>query len=418
MARLDSLWTRLGKDRPTRIKRGLMFGCGVLLLALIVWSFLPSPVAVDLGTVAKGRLEVTVDDDGETRVKERYVVAAPAAGRLERIAVEEGDPVVAGQTVLATILPADPSFLSARDEAQAEARAQAARASKAQADANLGRAKAALAYAKTELDRSRSLAKEGTIPQKALDQAELDVELKTAELDSAQSAVHVAAFDLASAEAALMGPNRGDTQGAVDKISGCCIEIRAPVTGMVLTRHHESETVVPAGEPLIDVGDPKDIEIVADLLSTDAVKLQPGAHVYIDHWGGPKVLNGRLRLIEPSGFTKISALGIEEQRVNVRIDITDPYEEWVTLGDGFRVEVRVVAWAGDDVIKVPVAALFRDAEGWAVFVDADGRADLRQVTIGHRNDREAEVLEGLKDGDTVILHPGDQVTDGVRVSER
>jgi len=414
MAFLGNIAARLGKDRPTRIKRGLLIVAGLLILGAIGWSFAPSPVSVDLGQVAKGRLEVTVDDEGETRVKERYIVAAPAAGRLERIAVEEGDPVVADETVLATILPADPSFLSARDEAQAEARAQAAQASKARADADLGRAKAALAYAKTELERSKRLAAQGTIAKKTLDQAELDVQLKAADLESAQSAVHVAAYELASAEAALMGPG----QGKADKVEGCCIVIRSPVTGRVLKRHHESETVVPAGEPLIDVGDPRDIEIVADLLSTDAVKLKPGAHVYIDHWGGPKALNGRLRLIEPSGFTKISALGIEEQRVNVKIDITDPYEDWSTLGDNFRVEVRVVAWAGDDVLKVPVAALFRDAEGWAVFVDHDGRAETRQVTIGHRNDLEAEVTGGLKQGDTVILHPGDQVKGGVRIVKR
>ncbi len=410
MALLDAL----GKDRPTRIKRGILGLIGLAILAVIAWSFMPSPVDVDTGPVTKGRLEVTVGDDGETRVRERYVVSAPAAGRLERLPVEVGDPVEANKTLLATILPADPSFLTARDEAQAEARAQAAQAAKDQADANLVHAKAALAYAKTDLERAQRLATQGTISKKALDQAKLNVELNEADLKSAQSAVNVAAYDLASAQAALMGPN----QGKADKIEGCCIDIRAPVTGRVLKRHHESETVVAAGEPLVDVGDPKDIEIVSDLLSTDAVKLKPGAHVYIDHWGGPKVLNGRLRLIEPSGFTKISALGIEEQRVNVKIDITDPYDEWSTLGDGYRVEVRVVAWAGDNVIKVPVAALFRDAEGWAVFVERDGRAARRQVTIDHRNDTEAEVLDGLKEGETVVLHPGDEVKDGVRITTR
>ena len=410
MALLDAL----GKDRPTRIKRGILGLIGLAILGVIAWSFMPSPVDVDTGPVTKGRLEVTVGDDGETRVRERYVVSAPAAGRLERVPVEVGDPVEANKTLLATILPADPSFLTARDEAQAEARAQAAQAAKDQADANLVHAKAALAYAKTDLERAQRLATQGNISKKALDQAKLNVELNEADLKSAQSAVNVAAYDLASAQAALMGPN----QGKADKIEGCCIDIRAPVTGRVLKRHHESETVVAAGEPLVDVGDPKDIEIVSDLLSTDAVKLKPGAHVYIDHWGGPKVLNGRLRLIEPSGFTKISALGIEEQRVNVKIDITDPYDEWSTLGDGYRVEVRVVAWAGDNVIKVPVAALFRDAEGWAVFVERDGRAARRQVTIDHRNDTEAEVLDGLKEGETVVLHPGDEVKDGVRITTR
>jgi HlyD family secretion protein len=414
MAGPGSIFAWLGKDRATRIKRGILSLVGLLILGAIVWSFMPAAVGVDIGPVVKGRLEVTVDDDGETQVKERYIVSAPAAGRLERVPVDVGDPVVAGQTLLATILPTDPSFLTARDEAQAEARAQAAQASKDQADANLVHAKAALAYARTDLARSESLAAQGTIAKKALDQARLNVELSEADLKSAQSAVNVAAYEFASAEAALMGPNQGKT----DKVSGCCIDIMSPVTGAVLKRHHESETVVPAGEPIVDVGDPKDIEIVADLLSTDAVKLTPGAHVYIDHWGGPMVLNGRLRLIEPSGFTKISALGIEEQRVNVKIDITDPYDEWSTLGDGYRVDVRVVAWAGDDILKVPVAALFRTAEGWAVFVDHNKHAMLRQVTIGHRNDTEAEVLAGLKEGDTVILHPGDQVKDGVRISAR
>jgi HlyD family secretion protein len=414
MSSVGSLLAKLGKDRPTRIKRGALILVGLLILGMIGWSFMPQPVSVDVGKVATGRLEVTVDDEGETRVRERYIVSAPAAGRLERIAVEEGDPVIGGKTVLATILPADPSFLTARDEAQAEARAAAAKASKARADADLGRAKAALAYSKTELERAKRLAAQGTIAKKTLDQAKLDVELKAAELESAQSAVHVATYELASAEAALMGPGQGEG----DKVEGCCIVIRSPVTGKVLKRHHESETVVPAGEPLVDVGDPRNIEIVADLLSTDAVKLKPGAHVYIDHWGGTTVLNGRLRLIEPSGFTKVSALGIEEQRVNVKIDITDPYEDWASLGDNFRVEVRVVAWAGDDVLKVPVAALFRDAEGWAVFVDHDKHAQLRQVTIGHRNDIEAEVTGGLKQGEIVILHPGDQVKDGVKIVGR
>jgi len=416
MALLDTLLAKLGKDRPTQIKRGLLILVGLMILGTIGWSFVPAPVAVDIGTVTRGRLEVTVDDEGETQVKERYVVASPAAGRLERIPVDAGDPVVAGQTLLATILPADPTFLSARDEAQAEARAEAARAAKAQADADLGRAKAALTYAKTELARAQRLAKQGTIPQKALDQAQLDVQLKSAELESAQSAVHVAAYNLTSAEAALMGPSQGKNPD--EKVSGCCIELRSPITGVVLRRHHESETVVPAGEPLVDVGDPNNIEIIADLLSTDAVKLKPGAHVYIDHWGGPRVLNGRLRLIEPSGFTKVSALGIEEQRVNVKIDITDPHDEWASLGDGFRVEVRIVAWAGDDVLKVPVAALFRDAEGWAVFVDHDSHAALRQVAIGHRNDLEAEVVSGLKQDEEVVLHPGDEIVDGKKISTR
>ena len=410
MALLDTL----GKDRPTRIKRGILGLVGLAILGAIAWSFMPSAVSVDVGPVTRGRLEVTVGDKGETQVRERYIVSAPAAGRLERVPVEVGDPVVANKTLLATILPADPSFLTARDEAQAEARAQAAQAAKDQADANLVHAKAALAYAKTDLERAQRLATQGTISKKALDQAKLNVELNEADLKSAQSAVNVAAYDLASAQAALMGPN----QGKPDKVSGCCIDILSPVTGRVLKRHHQSETVVPAGEPLVDVGDPKDIEIISDLLSTDAVKLKPGAHVYIDQWGGPMVLNGRLRLIEPSGFTKISALGIEEQRVNVKIDITDPYDEWSTLGDGYRVEVRIVAWAADDVVKVPVAALFRDAEGWAVFVDRDGRAVQRQVAIDHRNDIEAEVLSGLKEGEVVVLHPGDQVKDGVRITSR
>lgn len=396
-------------------RRALMAGIAAALAAVIVYAFLPQPVPVDLAAVARGALRVTVADEGKTRVVDRFVVHAPLAGRLRRIALEAGDPVKAGETVLAVIEPSDPALLDPRSRAEAEAREKAAIAARERAAAETQRAQTALRYARVELERARKLAATGDVSHQALDQAELGERTAAQEARAAGFAEQVAQFELETARATLMRAGGGDAARAE---ASHTVELRAPVDGRVLRVIEESETVVAPGSPLLEVADPRSLEVVVDLLSTDAVQVREGMAAALEGWGGPRPLAGRVRRVEPSGFTKISALGVEEQRVNVVIDLVDPPETWSALGDGFRVEARVVLWESRDALLVPTSALYRSKEDWAVYVVDGGRAHARAVRIGHRNDVAAEVEDGLHDGDVVIVHPGDRITEGVSVTAR
>ena len=391
-------------------------GFGVLLVAGLIYAFLPQPIPVDLGTVSTGAMRVTIGDEGKTRVREVYVVSAPLPGRAMRITHKVGDAVIGGDTVLATIEPADPAFLDLRSRTKADAEVKAAEAALALAEAEQDRARAELDFALAELSRAKRLAARKTISESALDRAVLESKTRRAALDEAKAATKVRAHELEIARASLIEAGEGLPDNGT--AAGCCVPVRAPVDGRILSVLHESAGIVEAGDPLIEIGDPQDIEVIVDLLSTDAVKVTPGADVLIEAWGGGETLRGRVRRVEPTGFTKVSALGIEEQRVNVLIDFVGPPAGWQQLGHGYRVQVQIVVWEKPDALRLPVGSLFRDGEDWAVFVAADGAAALRKVRIGQRNAAYAEVLEGLSDGDRVVNHPSDRIEHGVRVIAR
>jgi HlyD family secretion protein len=392
----------------------LLTAFGLGLVGLLVWAFLPGPIEVDLGRVERGELLVTVDHEGKTRVKDRYVVSSMLAGRLVRIGLKPGDAVAARKTLLAVIEPADPALLDVRARAQAEARVEAAKAAKRQAAVNVERARAAHAQATKELERARRLRPGGVVGAEEYESRLYRAETTAAEVRAAEFAVQIADFELEQAQAALIH-TRPRSPGETEPFR---FDVPAPITGVVLRVFQESATVVQPGTRLLEVGDPADLECEIDVLSADAVKVRPGQRVIIEHWGGERPLVGRVRVREPSAFTKVSALGVEEQRVNIIVDLVDPPAARPTLGDGYRVEARIVAWEGKDVLKVPAGALFRRGDDRAVFALERGRAVLRPVQVGHDNGLEAEVLGGLEEGDEVVLHPSDRIRDGVRVAPR
>lgn len=397
----------------------------VLLIAAIVvvglgYAFWPQPVDVDLAKVERGSLQVTVDEDGKTRIREMYLVSAPLAGRLLRIDMEAGDPVVAGRTLLATIEPPDPNLLDARTIAQAEARVKAAEAALKKMEPMTEQARAAQAYAEAELVRARKAG--NAVSKSEFENAEYEYRRTSEEQRSMRIQEEIAQFELEQAQAALLRtrPRDDDAAGKTipDGNGDWTFTIYSPINGSVLRVLQESAAVVTAGTPLLELGDPLDLEAEVDVLSRDAVKIHPGARVLLEHWGGEEPLVGRVRLVEPSGFTKISTLGVEEQRVNVIVDFVDPPATRQTLGDGFRVEARIVIDEADDVLKVPTSALFRVGKQSAVFKVVDGVARQEIVKIGRQNGLEAEVLDGLSAGDEVVIHPSDQVEDGVHLRQR
>lgn len=388
---------------------------GLGVVALIVWALWPQPVPIDLAPIGAGPLEVTVEDEGMTRIREVYTVSAPIGGKVLRSPLEVGDTVQADKTVVAAIEPTDPELLDVRSQRVNEAAVQAAQAAVDLAEAQLRQTEAQLKFAQSDLRRAEELASRNTISARALEKAKLDVTSAEAAVASAKATLEVRKRELESAKARLIQP------GEVNPNVGspfCCIQVRSPVDGRALKIITESEQVVQAGAPLIDIGDPRDLEIVVDFLSRDAVRIPPGAPARIESWGGDKILDAKVRRIEPTAFTKVSALGIEEQRVKVIIDFTGPPSEWKQLGHGYRIIARVVVWHGDDVLQVPLGALFRESDNWAVFVVQDGRAQRRLIKIGYRNLHAAQVIDGLKAGEQVVLHPSDRVHDGVSVVPR
>lgn len=390
---------------------------GLALLAALVWALWPEPRAVDLGQVTRGPLEVTLLAEGMTRVREPYTVTAPIAGTTTRAPVQTGDRVVGGETVVAVIQPADPGLMDARSRAQAEAAVAEARAAVQLAAANLARATSALDHARAQRDRGRVLAESGTIAQRMLEDLEQAVTAAQQARDAVAAEGDLAQAALLRAQAQLLGPGVQLVPGA-GVPSECCLRILAPHGGTVLEVTDRNARQVAAGMPLLTIGDLADLEIEIDLLSSDAVRVPPAAKARVERWGGPGVLDARLRRVEPAAFTRVSALGIEEQRVRLQLDLLAPPEDWPGLGDRFRVMVRLVLWQGAEVLQVPQAALFRHEGGWAVFRKLEGRAVLSPVTLGQRSEESAEILSGLEAGDQVVLFPASDLADGAAISAR
>ncbi len=393
------------------LKRIVGVAAAALVAGGIGYAFVPEPIPVEVGKADRGALRVTVLAEGKTRVKDRFVVSAPLTGRIPRIDLHPGDRVTLGAP-LVRVTPVEPPLLDARTRAQADAQVKAADAGKEQAERRLAAAEAALAFARTDTARIKALADGGSLPRVEGEAADLRLKTSEIDLESARFGVRAAYFQLETARAAAersKGTAPADPGG---------IEIKSPVAGRVLRVMQESAGIVVAGAPLLELGDPAALEVVVDVLSTDAVRIREGAAMIVERWGGDGALSARVRLVEPSGFSKVSALGIEEQRVNVVGDLVGSPAAWSALGDGYRVDVQIVTWEGADVLKVPSSALFRRGDGWAAFVAGPDRAASRPVEIGHRNALAAEIVGGLAPGDEVVLHPSDTLHDGARIVRR
>jgi len=373
--------------------------------ALLVLWLRPQPARVDTANAVRGPLQVTVDGEGRTRVRDRYVVASPVPGRLRRITLRRGDSVLQDQ-LIAQIesLPLAP--LDPRQRAEASARVNAAEDAQRESDAMVERAKAGYEQARRESERCEKLVAAGVISRQELERAQTAMDVAARELNAARSRSETAGHDVEVARSALLALGKNQKQSVTT------VQVHAPVSGRVLRVIEESERVISAGTALIELSNPSKLEVVIELLSTDAVKVKPGALVLIERWGGDSVLQARVRLIEPSAFTKVSALGVEEQRVNVIADFTEPAQ---TLGDGYRVEGRIVVWENENVLKIPSSALFRTGDGWSVFVVVQNKAYLRQVQVGQRTPFEAEVISGLEDAARVIVHPSNEISEAMRV---
>ncbi len=378
----------------------------------VAYGFRPSPVLVDAGRVTRGPLQATVEEEGMTRVADRFVVSSPVAGIARRIDLEVGDAVAKGRS-LVVVEPLQAGALDPRSRAEALARVAAAEAALAAAGENAREASAQDGYAQTRLGRTRSLFEAGLVTRDALDQAETEGGRAQAARRSAEFAVQVARHNLEAARTAL---RYSAAEGPAPPPGA--FSVRSPVAGRVLAIPHKSAGVVSPGQPLIEIGDPAALEVEVEVLSADAVRLKPGMRVLFDRWGGDLPLEGRVRVVEPAGFTKVSALGVEEQRVHVIAVIVSKPAGGGRLGDGYRLEARFILWEGRDVLQVPAGALFRHGDGWAAFAIEKGRARIRPVGIGHRGSLGAEVVSGLSAGETVVVHPGDAVRDGVRVRPR
>jgi HlyD family secretion protein len=393
-----------------RTARRALLGAFVLGATIaVVLALRPRPVPIDAARVERGALVVAIEETGTTRVKDRYVVSAPVGGSLSRTVLEPGDAVQEGD-VLAVIVPAPSALLDERGHAEAEARLGASLSALSQARAQASRASAARDLALQELARTRALVDSGSLARQALDQADFDARMRADEVSSAEFGMKVATAEVRLAQATLKGRDGARYDRQVNVVS--------PVSGRVLRVHQKSAAVVQAGAQLMEVGDPTALEVVVDLLTTDAVHIAPGTPATIEGWGGDAPLASRVRRLEPSAFTRPSALGVDEQRVNVVLVLTDPRERWAALADGYRVEARLVLWKGADVLKVPQGAVFRYGDGWSVFRIDGHTARLARVEVGHRGEREVEIVSGLRPGDVVAVHPGDRVKDGVRVEER
>lgn len=388
---------------------------GLTVAAAAAWYlFAAEPVAVDTAQAGRGAIEVTVTAEGETRVRDVYSISAPITGKLERLNLHVGDKVTKAQRV-ASLRPVDPPIRDVRSRLELAAATRAAEAAVGVAEAQVRQATSALGFARAEFDRASELVKRKVISQAAMDQAELNIRVKEAELKQAEASLELRRQELATARAREMEPLQLSATVSEDQ---CCMAVTAPVDGTVLRIVTESEQVVQAGAPILELGDTGDLEIVVDLLSTDAVGIVPGMAARIEDWGGEGFLEAKVRRIDPAGFTKVSALGIEEQRVNAILDFTGPREQRESLGHAFKVLVRIVKSRTDDALTVPIGTLFRHKGNWAAYTVEDGVARLKELDLGRFSMTHAEVLGGLSDGDTVIVHPGDQVADGVAVRQR
>lgn len=385
----------------------------IIVIAAIAFSFIPRPIPVDLITAAKAPFVVSIAEEGETRVRDVFKLSAPVTGRNQRVELSVGDHVEADKTVITRIEPIDPSFLDVRSQRQAVAEMQAAEAQRTYAAAELESAKVNLEFAKAELERAQRLQKINTVSLRTLEMADRNFKTQLAAVKVAEAALQMRDFNLERTRAQLISPEEAVSQrGNRDDLP-----IFSPVSGRILQVFHESEGVVQAGTLLVEIGDPRDLEIQVDLLSSDAVRVEEGQRVEISNWGGAGDLSGIVTRTEPFGFKKISALGIEEQRVNIIISLTSPPDQWQRLGHGYQLDTRIITWEGD-VLQLPLTALFRVGDRWAIFVESNGIATRRFVEIGERNDLNAEITANLSEGEHVISHPNNRITEGVSVAAR
>ncbi len=389
----------LPRSAQRHTRHWLPYAGAVVLVALITAGLWPRPLPIETARAAAGKLRASVNEEGKTRIKQRYVVSAPVTGQLRRIPFKAGAEVRAGETVVAVIEPVSPTLLDARTRTATEAKRDTALA-------NLEKARAGQRFAASDLRRLEKLQAEKMISVQELETAQLREASASKDQAAAESALRQAEAELA--EFAAIAP--AGTNTVVDPV-----QVKAPATGSVLHVFEENSRVVAAGTPLMEIGDPLDIEVVVEVLSRDGAMIPPGTPVELEQWGGGEPLRAQVRLVEPAAFTKVSALGVEEQRVNVVADLLTPPDQRRNVGDNFRVEARIIVWEARDALKVPAGALFRKGEQWAAFVVADGHARLRIVKAGRSSGTETQVLEGLKQGEEVILYPGSRVRDGQRV---
>lgn len=391
----------------------------LLIGGALTAAFWPRPVMVDLGEVTRGPMMVTIDEEGRTRVAEAYVVSTPVAGRLQRVQVDPGDPVVRGETVVAHMLPTNPAALDVRTREQAFAAVQAAEAALRVARADLNAAIANRDFVQTELDRAEQLAERQITSQAALDRARQNLRVSNAAVETSEAAIAMREADLANARAQLIGFDDQGLAAAIGNTRSDDIPLYAPADGRILRIMQQSETTLPAGAPIMEIGDiDGELEVVVDLISSDAVQVDVGDPVIIEDWGGTPSLAGEVRRIDPFAITEFSALGVEEQRVPVTVALTGPPEDRRALGHGYRVEARIVVWQEGDALRVPASALFRTGQDWSIFVTEDGVALLSTIEIGRNNGVVAEVIEGLEPGDHVILYPSTAIKDGTAIAQR
>lgn len=387
---------------------------GALLIFALLFLFWPKAVITDMAQVNKDSLQISISDEGKTRVHDIYVLSAPVTGYLRRIAAEVGDQVIISSTVVAQIEPIDPAFLDPRSEAQAKADIQTANSALSLAKAEVNQAQAELDFALAEYNRMSELRINNSVSERELDNAERAYKTRRAALATVQAALQMRVYELERTKALLLSPSTTQLEHGHCE----CMNITAPVSGRILKVLNKSEGVVTAGTPLVEIGDPKDLEIVVELLSFDAVKVEPGQTVIIKNWGGDEPLTGRVKHIEPIGFKKVSALGIEEQRVNVIIDLVSDLSKWARLGHGYQVDVDIVIWQQSELLTVPITSLFREQQEWAIFVANNNVAEKRMVQVGQKNAFRAQIISGLQEGDWFISYPNEQIEDGVKVVSR
>ncbi|WML91858.1 HlyD family efflux transporter periplasmic adaptor subunit [Thiothrix lacustris] len=397
----------------------MILGTGILLAVALTYAFWPRPVLVDMGQATQANMVVTIDEEAKTQVSDTYVLSAPIAGQLLRVDVEPGDSVEGGQTTVARMLPVNPAALDIRTRQQGLAAINSAEAALRMARADLNKARANQDLADTERERTSTLYARRLIAKAAFDQANNAARAAGASADMSKAAIAMREADLANARAQLIGFDDKSTPATSKQPDQHAIPLKAPVSGRILQVMQRSATTLTAGTPILEIGDvTNDLEVLVELLSTDAVKVAVGNRVLIDNWGGAYPLNGIVERVEPWGFTKVSALGVEEQRVNAIIQFTDPVERRASLGHGFRVEAQIVVWEAKDALTVPSSALFRDAGGWAVFTVDAGVAHLKMVKVGQNNGSQAQITEGVNAGDSVILYPGSGLVEGMQVAQR
>jgi HlyD family secretion protein len=397
-----------------------MIGVGVLLAGAFAYAFWPRPIMVDMGEAKRQPMTVTINEEAKTRVRDAYVVSAPVAGRLLRLDVKPGDAVTGGQTIVARMLPVNPTPLDIRAREQARGEVRAAEAAMRAAQADLNKAMADKDLADTDLQRAETLRRRGTVAEAALNRVQREARATDAAVATARAAITMREADLANARARLINFSQEDPDATTARSEKTdAIQLTAPVSGRILRVMQESATTLAAGASILEIGNTSnDLEIVAELLSTDAVRVSPGDRVIIEDWGGDQALSGEVQRVEPWGFTKLSALGVEEQRVNVVVRFLDQPEQRESLGHGFRVETRIVVWEDENALTVPSSALFRQDGEWAVFKVVDGAAQLAKVEVGRNNGVQAQIASGIEPGETIILYPGPGLSDSAKVERR